>query len=93
MIGLAVTYHVTHSFICRSLGQSYLLLGDVGKAIDFWQQELEVLQSFLRPPHADVALCHEKLDEAYAQQRKFGKAIEHFDIALDMRLALNKLEV
>jgi hypothetical protein len=68
----------------NGLGANYMLKGDYAKALEQYQQALDVSLSYLPPKHVDLAPLYDAIGKSYYQQNDYPKAVENFERAADL---------
>ena len=72
----------------KSMGICYRELRDYEKAAECALKALELNRQEYGEQHAEVARCHNSIGLAYRLMKRFDEALDHFKVALDIRMAL-----
>jgi tetratricopeptide (TPR) repeat protein len=68
----------------NGLGANYMHKGDYTKALEQYQQALDVSLSYLPPTHTDLAPLYDSIGKSYFHLGKYQKAVENYERAADL---------
>eukprot|EP00047_Mylnosiga_fluctuans_P017026 m.58223 g.58223 ORF g.58223 m.58223 type:complete len:800 (-) comp6880_c0_seq1:40-2439(-) len=76
----------THPIFC-SLGIVYENLGEIDKALQFYEKDLAVARQELGEKHPDTGICYNNLGAALRKKGDYDAALDNFEKALAIKLA------
>ncbi len=68
----------------NGLGTNYMIKGDYTKALEQFQQALNVSLSYLPPQHIDLAPLYDAIGKSYFHLGDYQKAVENYELAADL---------
>jgi tetratricopeptide (TPR) repeat protein len=68
----------------NGLGANYMHNGDYDKALQQYQQALNVSLSYLPPTHTDLASLYDTIGKSYFHLNEYQKAVENYERAADL---------
>ena len=68
----------------NGLGANYMSKNDYTKALEQYQQALNVSLSYLPPTHTDLAPLYDAIGKSYFQLGEYQKAVENYEQAADL---------
>ena len=68
----------------NGLGANYMHIGDHAKALEQYQQALDVSLSYLPPTHTDLAPFYDAIGKSYFRLNEYQKAVENYERAADL---------
>jgi len=72
------------SRVHNGLGANYMQKGDYAKALEQYQQALNVSLSYLPPTHTDLAPLYDAIGKIYLHLNEYQKAVENYERAADL---------
>lgn len=72
----------------NGLGANYMYKGDYAKALEQYQEALNVSLGYLSPTHTDLAPLYDSIGKSYYHLTEYQKAVECYERAADL-IALN----
>jgi hypothetical protein len=68
----------------NGLGANFMQKGDYAKALEQYQQALDVSLSYLSPDHTDLAPLYDAIGKSYFHLCKYQRAVENYERAADL---------